>query len=99
MSIEVRRSVCERTARRAVPTLRGGAARWKRLAVSGWECNRGRSKLREMKSDPVALGFLDVAGFEADLGAVDLAIDLVIAVDEADVLGLGATLERAGAAT
>ena len=25
------------------------------MAVSGWEHNRGRSKLREMKSDPVAL--------------------------------------------
>ncbi len=29
--------------------------RYQRLAVSGWEHNRGRSKLREMKSDPVAL--------------------------------------------
>ena len=24
------------------------------MAVSGWEHNRGRSKLREMKSDPIA---------------------------------------------
>ena len=46
----------------------------------------------------VASGFLDVTRFESDLSAVDLAIDLVIAVDEADVLGLGAALERAGAA-
>ena len=57
-----------------------------------------RSEFRT-KSDPVASGFFDVAGFEADLGAVDFAIDLVISVDEADVLGLGAALERAGAAT
>ena len=28
--------------------------RYQRLAVSGWEHNRGRSKLREMKSDPIA---------------------------------------------
>lgn len=47
----------------------------------------------------VASGFLHVTGFEADLGAVDFAIDLVIAVDEADVLGLGAAFERAGATT
>ncbi len=72
--------------------------RYQRLAVSGWEHNRGRSKLREMKSDPVALGFLHITRLEADLGAVDFAIDLVIAVDEANILGLGAALERAGAA-
>jgi hypothetical protein len=29
--------------------------RYQRLAVSGWEHNRGRSKLREMKSDPWSL--------------------------------------------
>ena len=49
------------------------------------------------KSDPVASGFLNIAGFQSDLSAVDLAVDLVIAVDETDVLGLGATFERAGA--
>ena len=47
----------------------------------------------------VASGLFDVTSFEADLGAVDFAIDLVIAVDEADVLGLGAAFERAGATT
>ena len=29
--------------------------RYQRLAVSGWEHNRSRSKLREMKSDPWSL--------------------------------------------
>ena len=42
---------------------------------------------------------LHVTGFEADLRAVDFAVDLVIAVDEPDVLGLGAALERTGTAT
>jgi len=46
----------------------------------------------------VASGFLYVTRFESDLGAVDFAIDLVIAVDEANILGLGAALERTGAA-
>jgi hypothetical protein len=32
------------------------------------------------------------------LGAVDFAIDLVVAVDEADILGLGTAFKRAGAA-
>jgi len=42
---------------------------------------------------------LDVTGFEADLRTVDLAVDLMVAVDNPDVLGLGAALERTGAAT
>ena len=46
----------------------------------------------------VASGLLDVAGFESDLGAVDFAIDLVVTVDEADILGLGAAFERTSAA-
>ncbi len=35
--------------------------RYKRLAVSGWEHNRdrGESKLREMKSDPISLVCVD----------------------------------------
>jgi len=41
---------------------------------------------------------LHITRFESDLGAVDLAIDLVITVDKSDILGLGAALERAGAA-
>ena len=44
------------------------------------------------------LSFLDVAGFEADLGAVDFAIDLVVSVDEADILGLGTAFQRTSAA-
>jgi len=47
--------------------------------------------------DEVASGFLHVTSLESDLGAVDLAVDLVITVDESDVLGLGAALERASA--
>ena len=49
--------------------------------------------------DEVASGFLHETSFQSDLGAVDFAIDLVISVDEADVLGLGAAFERAGATT
>ena len=48
--------------------------------------------------DEVASGLFDITRFEADLGAVDFAIDLVVTVDEADILGLGAAFERAGAA-
>ena len=43
------------------------------------------------------LGFLHVTGLQSDLGAVDLAVDLVVAVDKANILGLGAAFERTGA--
>jgi len=56
------------------------------------------SERSQTPSRGVASGFLNVTRFESDLGAVDLAIDLVITIDEADILGLGATLKRAGAA-
>ena len=45
------------------------------------------------------LSLFHITRLESDLGAVDFAIDLVITVDEADILGLGAAFERAGAAT
>jgi len=41
---------------------------------------------------------LYITRLESDLGAVDFAIDLVISVDEANILSLGAALQRTGAA-
>jgi hypothetical protein len=66
------------------------------LPRDGATWGQTRSAFRT-KSDPVASGFLHVAGLQSDLGAVDLAVDLVVAVDETDVLGLGAAFERTGA--
>ena len=73
----------ERTRRRRVPTLL-----------------RSRSPCQQFPHAArcVALGLLNITRLESDLGAVDFAIDLVVAVDEADILGLGATFQRAGAA-
>jgi hypothetical protein len=56
------------------------------------------SERSQTPSRGVASGFLNVTRFESDLGAVDFTIDLVVAVDEPDVLSLGAAFERAGAA-
>ena len=86
-----------------------GSATWGQTRVkgiSGWrlavgnttEADTSCARRSQTPSRSVASGLFDVTRLEADLGAVDFAIDLVIAVDEADVLGLGAALERAGAA-
>jgi hypothetical protein len=76
-------SLTTRTARGAVPT----------LLRSSSPCQQFPHATRS-----VASGFLHITRFESDLGAVNFAIDLVVAFDEADILGLGATLERTGAA-
>jgi hypothetical protein len=71
----------------------------KRLSIS-YVVTRSRPYLALALSLALSAGlsFLNITRFEADLGAVDFAIDLVITIDESDILGLGAALERTGAA-
>jgi hypothetical protein len=62
-------------------------------------CHLRMNSLQRMRCHRIPTsGFFNVTRFESDLGTVDFAIDLVVAVDEADILGLGAALERASAA-
>ena len=68
----------------------------KRLSIS-YVVTRSRPYLALALALSAGLSFLHITRFESDLGAVNFAIDLVITVDEADILGLGAALERASA--
>ena len=71
----------------------------KRLSISH-VVTRSRPYLARALALALAAGlsFLNITRLESDLGAVDFAIDLVVAVDEADILGLGATFERTSTA-
>jgi len=71
---------------------------WTRDLTAETRDLRTNSLLRMRCHRIPTLRLLHITRFESDLGAVDLAIDLVVAVDESDVLSLGAALERAGAA-
>jgi hypothetical protein len=46
-----------------------------------------------MASSGAALRFLHEAGLQAHFGAVDFAVDVVVAVDQANVFSFGALFE------